>query len=511
MFQALEGNYPADQTLGVRTSSVFRSLGTIDPKLTDSALAVEAKLSQSDPRDHTSLTRRGEMEAEREQFQKARESWDKIPLIDPAHADGYLETATLYWDYYQFGEAMRWIEEGRKRLAQPNLFAYEAGAIRENERDYPRAVAEYARGALVQPDSDAQRRLIALAHRPALRASIDAITDNLVSGKNPDINAVRLRVALLKDQNRISEMEQFLQQATARADSVELLTELEATASTWGFAQVQQTAMERRISLTTDPVDKMSLRLSLARFHEGQNQAAPGAQVIDAVYRENPAILGVVRAAVDYNWRNKNQRRSIDVLEEAAGRAEPGYRARFTLEAARKANEAQDFARARGFATKLLAAEPFNAEYVSAMAAIYARQGDDAGLRTFYTSTIQDLARAPLPASQRIEEVAELRRALIPVLIRTRDFTGSVGSVHGSAEPFSGRHADLTREVAGFARTNGVAARLLITTPRPLPTHPKIIAGPWCWRGSRCNWRIIRLQLDRILARSRCGLTGPTF
>jgi tetratricopeptide (TPR) repeat protein len=399
------------------------------------------------------------MEAEREQFLRARASWDKIPEIDPSRPDGYLETATLYWDYYLYGEAIRWIEEGRKRLAQPNLFAYEAGAIRENERDYTRAIAEYARGAILQTDSNAQRRLLYLAHRPDLRGPIETITDNLVSAKNPDLNAIRLRIALLKDQNRTDDIDKFLRQAASRADSADVLTELEEAARFWGFAQAQQTALERRIAITNDPIDRMSLRLSLARFHEGQNQAAAGAQVIDAVYRENPAILGMVRAAVDYNWRNKNERRSIDVLEEAAGRAEPGYRARFTLEAARKANESRDFARARGFATRLLTAEPFNPEYVSAMASIYARQGDDAGLRTFYTTKIQDLARAPIPASQRIEEIAELRRALIPVLIRTRDFTGALDQYMEVLNRFP-EDSDLTREVATFARNNGVIARL---------------------------------------------------
>ena len=459
IFQALETDYPADNSIGVRTASVYRSLGTIDPKLTDTALGVESKLAQSDPHDHTSLTRMGEMEAEREQFQRARADWDKIPEIEPNQPDGYLETATLYWDYYQYAEAIRWIEEGRKRLGQPNLFAYEAGAIRENQRDYNRAIAEYARGALIQPDSNAQKRLLTLARRPALRASIETLTDNLVSGRNPDLNALRLRIALLKDQNRRDDLGQFLLQAAARADSPDVLAELQETARGLGFTQAQQSALERRIAVTKDPVDRMSLRLALARFHEGQGEAAPGAQVIDAVYRENPAILGVVRAAVDYNWRNKNPRRSIDVLEEAASRAEPGYKARFTLEAARKATESRDFTRARTFAAKLLTAEPYNAEYVSAMAAIYAKEGDDPGLKTFYTARIKDLAGAPIPASERVEQTAEMRRALIPVLARTRDFTGAVDQYIEILNRYP-EDSNLTREAANFARINNTAARL---------------------------------------------------
>ncbi len=41
MFQALETTYPAEPAIGIRAASVYRSLGTIDPKLTDTALTVE--------------------------------------------------------------------------------------------------------------------------------------------------------------------------------------------------------------------------------------------------------------------------------------------------------------------------------------------------------------------------------------------------------------------------------------------------------------------------------------
>ena len=421
----------------------------------------------------------GEMEADREQFQRVRTVWDKIPDIEPNQPDGYLETATLYWDYYQYPEAIRWIEAGRKRLSQPNLFAYEAGAIRENERDYNRAVAEYARAALIQPDSNAQKRLLPrwLAAPLCARPHRNAYRQPGVRQEDPDLNAVRLRVALLRDQNRRDDLGKFLSETVSRSDSPDILAELQETARASGFSQVQQTAMERRIAITNDPVDKMSLRLALARFHEGQGQTGPGAQVIDAVYRENPAILGVVRAEVDYNWRNKNPRRSIDVLEEAAGRAEPGYKARFTLEAVRKATESQDFTRARAFATKLLTAEPFNAEYVSAMASIYAREGDDPGLKTFYTARIKDLASAPIPAIQRIEQTAEMRRALIPVLTRTRDFAGAVDQYIEILNRFP-EDANLTREAANFARLNNAAQRLHDYYAKAATDSPKDFRWP---------------------------------
>jgi hypothetical protein len=459
MFQALEASYPAEPTIGMRAASVYRSLGTIDSKLTDTAVTVEENLSNADPLDHGALTRRGEMEAEREQYLKARAVWDKIPEIEPSKSDGYLETATLYWDYYLHGEAIRWIEEARRRLKDPNLFAYEAGAIRENERDYNRAIAEYARGAIYQPGSNAERRLILLARRATLRQPIDRLTDNLVSARNPLSPNLHLRIALLKDQNRRDDLEQLLQQVAGRSDSSDVLTDVGNEARVSGFPKIEQTALERRVGIATDPVDKMSLRLMLAHFHEGQGQAAQGAQVMDAVYRDNPAILGVVRGAVDFHWRNHDQKRAVDVLEEAANRAEPGYRASFTLEAARKATEARDYARARGFAEKLLAAQPFNSEYIATMAAIYSRQGDDAGLRTLYTAKIQDLQKANMSPAERAEQIAQMRRTLIPVLVRAKDYQGAVDQYIEVLNRYP-EDMDLAREAATFAQANGVGPRL---------------------------------------------------
>lgn len=478
LFLALESNYPADRVLGARTAAVYRSLGTIDPKLTQTAIGVEEKLAEFDPRDHRTLTAIGEMEADRDSFDKARAAWDRIPEIDPARPEGYLETATIFWDYYRYGDALRWIEEGRKRLKQDFLFAYEAGAIYENQRDYARAIREYAKGAVAQPGSNAQQRLLLLARRPALRPQIEQLTANLVSDRNPAQGMFQLRVALLRNQNRRDDLEAFLLNAAGRANSLETLARIEEAAHVDGLAKAQQLAIERQIAVMTDPVEKLRLRLALARFEEGQGRTAEGAAVVDAVYRENPAILGVVRAAVDYHWRNKNPRRSVDVLEEAAGRASAAYRAPFLVEAARKANESGDAARARTIVNAVLAADPHNAEYIALKADTYARQGDDRGLRTYYESTIQGLLKdASVPAARRVEMVASMRRALIPVLTRVKDYSAAVDQYVEIVNRFPEDEA-LTREAAIYAQRNGAAPKLRDYYVKTAAASPKDFHWP---------------------------------
>ncbi len=158
-----------------------------------------------------------------------------------------------------------------------------------------------------------------------MRADVDQLTDNLVViARTFAWRSVRLRVALLRNQGRREDLEKFMLAVAGRASSPELLTTIENDGRVEEFARVEETALQRQIAGTTDPVDKIRLRVSLMRFYEGHQQAPLAAREIDAVYRDNPAILGVVRTAVDYHWRTKNQKRAIDVLEESAGRAGDG-------------------------------------------------------------------------------------------------------------------------------------------------------------------------------------------
>jgi hypothetical protein len=461
LFLAMEASFPADRAIGARTAAVYRSLGTIDPKLTDTAIGVEEKLAQADPRDHRTLTAIGEIEGERERFDKARAAWDRIPEIEPAKADGYLEVATIFWDYYRYEDALRWIEEGRKRLKQDSLFAYEAGAIHENQRSYDRAIREYAKGAIAQPGSNSEQRLLLLARRPALRPQIEQLTISLVSARNPEPGMFQLRVALLRNQNRRDDMESFLLNTASRTTSLEVLAQVENTARADGLPKAQQASIEKQIVLMTDPVEKMRLKLALARFEEGQGQAAQGAAVVDALYRENPAILGVVRAAVDYHWRNKNTQRAVDILEEASGRSSAAYRSTFLVEAARKAINAGDYMRARIMVGYLQAFEqPYKPEYIALKADTYARQGDDRGLRTFYETTIRSLSTATtIPAQQRTEQIAAIRAGLIPVLTRVKDYSAAVDQYIEILNRFPDDES-LTREAALYAQQNGVAKKL---------------------------------------------------
>src|SRR5208337_4695947 len=118
----------------------------------------------------------------------------------------------------------------------------------------------------------------------------------------------------------------------------------------------------------TDPVEKLQLRLQLARFYESKNQMEQARTLMESLYSENPLLLGVVRSTVDFYWRNEMWDAAIDTLRKAAKSAYPALGQQFVFEAARKAAEAKEYAHARELLAPLLKDQPYNAEYLAAMA-----------------------------------------------------------------------------------------------------------------------------------------------
>ncbi len=116
IFLAIENRFPADASIGKRTIAIYRSLGTVHPVYTTTAIATGEKLSDANPRDAQTLTQLGEMEADRERFDKAAAYWNRIPAIEPGKTDPFLESATIYWDYYRYDDALRTIEAGAKAV-----------------------------------------------------------------------------------------------------------------------------------------------------------------------------------------------------------------------------------------------------------------------------------------------------------------------------------------------------------------------------------------------------------
>ena len=460
-FRALAADFPGDTALTLRASNVERSLGR-----TENAVTFARDISQADPRDRDALARIGDTLADRELFTRARPYWNQIAQVEPGKPDGYLEAATIFWDYYKYDDALRLIGEARTRFHQPGLYSYEAGAIFEGKRDYAAAVRQYILGA--KDDSPAQARLLTLAERPKYRAIVDAATATA---------PLRLRVSVLEAEKRSPDIEALLKRAAATETSAATLDFIESTAAKYEFAAIQEAAAERQIAISRDPIDRIRLRLALMRIEEAHGATAAARQTVDAIVRDNPTSLGVIRAATDFYWRHKLPAEAVATLTAAATRANAGYRSDFTYEASRKSTEIRQFAEARKLLAPLLAAESFNAKYLAAMADTYAQASDDTGLRDFYLAAINSMKQAPLTADERNARIAALRRGLIPALTRLNNFFGALEEYIELVNHYP-EDQGLIHEAATYAARHNLASRLTDYYAKAATDSPKDYRWP---------------------------------
>jgi cellulose synthase operon protein C len=427
LLKSLAAQYPAEAEIGHTASAVFRSLSYFEPADTAIAAKIEDNLLQANPTDTEIMARIGDIYADREQFAQAAPYWERIPQVAPGQSGGYLEAATIYWDYFDFANAMRLLGRGRDRLAQPGLYSYEAGAIYENQRDYPQAIDEYVKGALGgSAESSAELRLLELARRPKFRDLVERSTAKLAALPNPSMPAVYLRVKVLEAQNRKDEMAALLDSIASSTTSVEQAEDIEVLAQQKSLEHVRQHALEKQASLTADPITRLQLRYQLIRLYESGKDFTAAQKNVEALYHDNPKILGVVRSTVDFYWRMKMQPQAIAVLLEAAKHAYPELSNQFTYEAARKETDAKQFQQARDLLAGSLKDSPYNGEYLAAMADTYAQAGDDKGLEQFYRDRIALFRNAPLPVDALKAQIATLRRGLIPALTRMNNYSGAV-------------------------------------------------------------------------------------
>ena len=505
---ALAAQYPSDPELGETASAVQRSLAYFDPAKTALAVRVEANLVTANPRSTERLTRIGDIYADRELFVQAAPYWERIAQVTPGESGGYLDAATIYWDYFDYDNALRLLDLGRQKLGDDNLYRYESGAIYEGKRDYPQAIREYVKGALAAgAQSPAEQRLLVLAQRPQWRDNVSRESAAQAQVPNASLAAISLYARVLVAQNRKQDLATFLDSAVSASTTLEQAADVENLAQQQSLETVREHALEKQATLASDPVARLQLRYALVRLYEGRKDLAAAQTNIDALYRENPTILGVVRSTVDFYWRAKLYSQAISVLLQAAKDARPELARQFTFEAARKSTDQKLYPQARTLLAQLLQDSPYDGQYLAAMSDTYAKAGDEQGLKQFYLDQITRFRTAPFSEDERKQRIATVRRGLIPALDRLDDHAGAAGPIHRAHQQLpGGRSTD--RRSGALCRTQQPACathRLLWQDRGAVSTRLSLAHGasanPDPLRGfSRC---------DRYLRQKQRGPPRP--
>ena len=511
LLAALSALYPADPDLGDRAVSLYRSLSYQKPVLTAQAVAIEQRLLAAEPDSPNRLATLGDLYAEAnatggEDLATAAPFWRRIPQLHSGSPAGYLTSATIFWDYFQFDDALAEITSARQHFAAPALYGYEAGAIQENRRDLPAAIREYT-VAIVRPpdptrridsviavlqaaytpssdaaDSDLQStvtdffgsdlardRLLELARRPATASLVDQSTAQALAA-NPGPLALTLRADVLIAQSRTAELAPTLTGALAAAKTPEQAEAVGTLARSHSLPAVYEAALNRQTALTQDPVERIQLQFALARSQEDRHDLPAATRTVAQVYAGNPRLLGVVRTTVSFYTRTQQPAQAVTTLLQAARAATPQLADSFTLEAAHDANGSGDTAQARTLALQLLQKSPYDARYLAEASQSYAQAHDDAGLKAFYLARL-DAARNAPPA-ERKADIALLRRGLIPALTRLNDSAGAEDQYIALLSAYP-EDTDTANQATLYALTHAREPQLLAFLRKTISDSPR--------------------------------------
>ena len=171
-------------------------------------------------------------------------------------------------------------------------------------------------------------------------------------------------------------------------------------------------------------------------------------------------IVGVVRTTVDFYWKQKQPKKAIAVLVHASKEANAKLALDFTLEAVAKVNQSGDYVGARALLKPLLAAEPYDARYVSLQADSFALAHDAAGLKDFYAGTLASLKTAPMSALEKKDKTAMARQGMITALTELKDYAGAMDQHIALVSAFP-EDDTILQAAAAYARLYGREAQLV--------------------------------------------------
>ncbi|HEX9961329.1 MAG TPA: tetratricopeptide repeat protein, partial [Pyrinomonadaceae bacterium] len=241
-YRKLNANYPNTPEFSARLVNFTRSFGQKNRELLTEAASVAKSQADFLPASAAHRTQAGEIFAELGDYEKAREEWEKLIAIGRGDREIYLDAATVYWDYFQYDDALRTIKSLREKFADETLYAFEAGAILEALHKPTEAVGEYVKALGTRDETEdaaqkykAKKRLTNLFARDAretgekntAKNELEQIVENAYlneSGRRKDASLLALGYAeFLSGIKQKSKAENVLNQAITRSRETDFL------------------------------------------------------------------------------------------------------------------------------------------------------------------------------------------------------------------------------------------------------------------------------------------------
>jgi tetratricopeptide (TPR) repeat protein len=440
-YRELNRLYPNTPEFNERLVAFTRSLGQHNRTLLEEAGASAREFADAFPAAKEYRTRAGEIQAELGDYERAKSEWSQLVSLAPGEPGNYLETATLYWDYFQYEDALRTIKELRARLGNETLYAFQAGAILEARHETRAALAEYVKAIAVDETEDsevsfetfqdqwrARHRLETLYKRPRVPAELDQAFQKERARRKGEAQELILAYAeLLKEADEWKRAAALLRREVTRSNSQDFLVQANSLFKDASDAEGSRLSLSRLVRTARSPRYEISFRLRLAERYRASGQKEMAARTLSELVHKYPTNYGVLSEAAGSYRRLGRSAEVLSILRAGMLRGKGKYHYLFARRVAAQELSLGHTAAAEQVLRSLHDEDRLNTELFHELAAIYVRTGNREALRRSFRSTLEAVkGQEDLDMKELRMQVASLRKQMIEAFTQLRDYDAAI-------------------------------------------------------------------------------------
>ncbi|MGH9837254.1 MAG: tetratricopeptide repeat protein, partial [Blastocatellia bacterium] len=442
-YRDLNRLYPNTPEFAERLVAFTRSFGQKDFKSLEESARVQLEMADASPASESYRTAAGELRAELGDYKRAGQQWDQLLRLGAGDKEIYLNTATVFWDYFQYDDALRVLRAMRRQMRDDSLYAFQIAAILESKlpkeeakeeakerakEGAKEAIAEYAKDLNENSENygRARRRLATLWKRKDYPAVVRAAF-NRELGRAADRESVAMGcVELLHEVGREDEAAAMLRREVARSRKQWFLNRARNHFRSREDHAGEVATLRRLTAHAKNARLAISYQLQLAEHAAAKGRKDEAAAMIGQLVHRFPTNYGVLAEAGDFYWRLGKRDQAISLLAAASERSRGRFHYIFARKLASRQVERGQLGPAEQTLIRLYKEDPRNADVFEQLARVYVRTSRPDALRERYRETIRAIKESDLDRAEINHQVGRLREQVIESFTQLKDYGSAI-------------------------------------------------------------------------------------
>lgn len=430
-YRKLNELYPHTPEFSEKLIALTRSFGQKNVAFLDQSAELAKTEADFAPTNQDYRTRSGEIFAETGDYKKSNAEWAKLIPSAVGEKEIYLDAATVYWDYFQYADALETITRTREKFKDDSLYAFETAAIYEAQHQQKQAIREYVKalgisGEDTRQKERAKKRLVYLSNKsPETFAAIEAAFASEKQRRNSEYLPLGY-AEFLRETKRESKAEKVLNQAIANSRDDEFVNSARYFYQTADLPDGEQFALSRLAQISSSPRRKISYNLRLAESLEEAGKRDAAKTVLSKLVKNFPTNYGVITETANFYRRLGFEAESAQVLQNALPKSRGIYRSALARRLADRLINLNRLDSAERILSGLHTENKADEEIFRQLVRVCIRTGNASLMRKAFDETVLEIKKTDDEQREINDRVAGLRSEMIDAFTRLKDYKSAI-------------------------------------------------------------------------------------